>query len=123
MYAAFSEIAGGRDIAAYVATYYEPDAEYQPVEEAEAVQGHEALVGWHRRWFDAWNEFRAKPDEVLTKDEVVFAAVSTQARGGGSGTEVEQRFYHVTDVRNGRIGRIREYLDRNEALAAAGLLE
>jgi|SRR5215213_4924784 len=121
MYAAFSEIATGRKIASYVATYYEADAVYEPVEEAGAIRGHAALVGWHERWFDAWETFHAAPDEVIAVDDVVFATVSVRGRGDESGTEVDQRFFHVTEVRNGRIGRIREYLERGEALAAAGL--
>jgi len=78
-------------------------------------------VGWHERWFDAWETFHAAPDEVIAVDDVVFATVSVRGRGDESGTEVDQRFFHVTEVRNGRIGRIREYLERGEALAAAGL--
>ena len=120
-YAAFSELAHGGDIPSYVATYYEPDAEYEPVEEAGPIRGHDALVRYLERWSDAWEELRARPDELIVRDDVVFAAVSVHGRGGGSGTEVNQHFFHVTEVRNGRIGRMREYLDRGEALSAAGL--
>jgi len=107
----------------YVSTYYEPEAEYEPVEEAEPVKGHDALIGWHQRWFDAWDELHANPEELMSTEEVVFATVSVRGRGAGSGTEVRQRFFHVTDVRNGRIERIREFLERDEALEAAGLSE
>jgi EAL domain-containing protein (putative c-di-GMP-specific phosphodiesterase class I) len=57
MYRAFSGLAEGGDLASYVAAHRDPDCEYQPVvEEHEPVRGHEALVRWHERWFEALEE-------------------------------------------------------------------
>src|SRR5688500_17075910 len=103
MYAAFSELTQQADKASYVRTYYEPEAVYEAVEEAAPVTGHDDLVRWHERWFEAWDEFHAHPDEVITEGETVFSTVHVRGRGAGSGTEVVQRFFHVIDVQNGRI--------------------
>ena len=35
--------------------------------------------------------------------------------------EISQRLFDVFEIRDGRVMRIREYLDRDEALEAAGL--
>ena len=121
MYASFSQLARDGDVGAHVATYYAPDAEYQPVEEAAPIRGTAELVRWHERWFDAWDELQAHAEEVLAHGEMVVTAVSVRARGAGSGTEVHQAFFHVAEVSDQRIDRLREYLDRKDALEAAGL--
>ena len=121
MYASFSQLANDGDVEAHVTTYYAPDAEYQPVEEVAPISGTSELVRWHERWFDAWDELQAHAEEVLAHGDLVVTAVSVRARGAGSGTEVHQAFFHVADIRDRRIERLREYLDRSEALEAAGL--
>ena len=50
-------------------------------------------------------------------------AVSQQNRGKGSGAEAESSAGWVVDIREGKALRVTEYLDRNEALEAAGLTE
>jgi ketosteroid isomerase-like protein len=48
VYAAFCRLAEGDDIASYMTDYFEPDCEYRPVEEEEAIRGHDAMVGLDR---------------------------------------------------------------------------
>ena len=124
VYAAFCRLAEGEDIASYVIAYFEPDCEYLPVEEEEAIRGHDAMVGWIERWFEAWDEFRVNIDELTeTGDSVIFAAITVHGHGAGSGIQVNQRFFHIFDLRNGKVSRQLEYVDRVEALNAAGLSE
>ena len=94
MYTAFSGLAQGGDIAGYVAEHYEPDAQYEPVEETGTVRGHDALVRWIQRWLEAWDETWDEIDEIIQFD--------------------------VFELRGGRIVRLREYLDPHQALEAAG---
>ncbi len=121
MYASFSRLANGGEIEAHVAAYYAPDAEYHPVEEATPIRGWDELVRWHERWFDAWDELQAHAEEVVRHEETVLTSVSVRARGAGSGADVQQAFFHVAEVRDQRIERLREYLDRRAAMKAAGL--
>jgi ketosteroid isomerase-like protein len=124
VYAAFCRLAEGDDIPSYVVDYFEPDCEYQPVEEEETIRGHDAMVGWIERWFEAWDEFRVDIDELIeVGDGVIFAAITVHAHGAGSGIQVNQRFFHIFDLRNGKVSRQLEYLERREALEAAGLSE
>ena len=44
-------------------------------------------------------------------------------RGKGSGAETETPMGSVVDFQNGKVIRVRTYLDPNEALEAAGLSE
>ncbi len=46
-----------------------------------------------------------------------------RGRGRGSGVEVDARFYDVYTLRNGKIVRVDEFAEREDALEAAGLSE
>ena len=120
MYAAFSGLAQGGDIAGYVAEHYEPDAQYEPVEETGTVRGHDALVRWIQRWLEAWDETWDEIDEIIQVGEMVVAAIRSHGRGRISGMEISQRAFDVFELRGGRIVRLREYLDPHQALEAAG---
>ena len=120
-YAAFGQLADSGDVRSWVLNYFDPNCEYLPVEEVDAVRGHEALVGWTERWLEAWSSYRDTVEEIIDGGEVVVAATSVRGRGRTSGLEIRQRFFHVFELHEGRILRLREYLDRDAALEAAGL--
>ncbi len=121
MYGGFNGLAAGGGVEAYVRERWDPACEYQPVEEIEPIRGHEALVRWNERWFEAWDECHAHVDELIVHDDLVMAVVDVRAVGAESGSRVAQRFFHVCECRDGRVWRMREYLERDEALEAAGL--
>lgn len=123
MYEAFNRLAEDGDFVAYVVEHFEPDCEYDPVEETGTVHGRADLVNWHERWFEAWGEFWADVDEVIEAGDRVLTALTVHGRGGASGMQIDQGFFHVFDVRNHRILRIREFVEREEALEAVGLSE
>ena len=92
------------------------------MEEATTVRGHDELVCWIKRWLDAWDDAWDEVDEIIEAGDVVVAAVRVHGRGRRSGMEISQRLFDVFELRDGRILRIREYLDPDQALEAAGLL-
>ena len=122
MYAAFSGLARGGEIASYVAAHFDSDCEYLPVEEASAVRGHDALVRWIERWLEAWDDAWDEIDEIVEAGEIVVAAIRVHGRGRKSGMEISQRLFDVWELRDGRVLRIREYLDPDHAFKAAGLV-
>jgi ketosteroid isomerase-like protein len=58
----------------------------------------------------------AGADKVLTHQRAVF-------RGSGSGAEVQFEYWFVTTIQQGKIRRGQWFVDRAEALEAAGLSE
>ena len=62
-------------------------------------------------------------DEVIDGGDLVVGAVTVHGRGIGSGVEVAQTMFHVFEIRDAKITRLREYLERGQALEAAGLRE
>jgi ketosteroid isomerase-like protein len=122
-YASFSRLAERDEIHSHVLGYFDQNCEYRPVEEIDAIRGHEALIEWIERWLEPWSSYGEQVKEVIDGGEIMIAAVSMSGRGRTSGVEIRQRFFHVFEMREGRILRMREYLDRNSALEAAGLSE
>jgi uncharacterized protein len=68
-----------------------------------------------------WESFRLEPQELHEAGDLVLADVLERARGRASGVEVTQRFVHVWTMRDRRACRMRAFLDKREAMRAAGL--
>ena len=121
LYTAFNRLAHGEDTATYVSDHFDVDCEYSPVEEADTVRGHAALIRWIERWLEAWDKAWDEVDEIISSGRRVLAATRVHGRGRHSGMEISQRLFDVFEIHDGRVLRISEYLDRDEALEAAGL--
>jgi ketosteroid isomerase-like protein len=68
-------------------------------------------------------EHRIEAEEFTEAGNQVLVVVHLTGRGSGSGMEIDQRFFQVYAVRNGKIIRMVEFVTRDEALEAAGFLE
>ena len=122
-YAAFNRVIVSGDIAPFLLEFYDPGAEYEPLEEGSVVQGHEQFGEYFRRFYDVWEEFRWELEEVIDAGDSIVSAALLKGRARASGIEITQRLFLVADIRGSKIARLREYLDREEALAAVGLSE
>ena len=88
------------------------------------LYGPDAVRANYARWMEAWREEpETTVDEVIGNGDHVFVIACFHGRGRGSGVKVEQRLYEVYTLRNGRILRVDEFSDRDQALEAAGLRE
>ena len=72
---------------------------------------------------EAWEERRLEPEEFLDVDDLVVLLLHEYRRGRGSGVELESHTAVVFTVRDGRVVRVRGYMDQDAALTAAGLLD
>jgi ketosteroid isomerase-like protein len=62
------------------------------------------------------------PEEVLDRgDDQVVAVQHATGRAKASGVQTDIRYAVVYTLRDGKIVRGREYIDRNQALEALGL--
>jgi ketosteroid isomerase-like protein len=102
-HASFGRVAEGGKVHSWVLGYFDPNCEYRPVEEVDAIRGHEALIEWTERWLEAWSSYTEQVEEIIDGGEIVVAAVSISGRGRTSGVEIRQRFFHVFEMREGRI--------------------
>ena len=122
-YASFQTLVGGSDVRSHFLRLFASDAEYWAVEEIDAICGHDALIRYTERWLDAWESWREHVDEIIDGGELVVGAVTVHGRGRGSGVQITQTMFHIFEIRDAKIARMREYLDREQALEAAGLRE
>jgi len=121
----FLEAFNRRDNAA-VLEAIDPDVEWHPppdIPNAPIANGRDALTAQWRDWLGAWEEYRFVADEIVEgRGDAVLVIGKESARGKGSGIEVaSRRVTAVYELRAGRIVRFKAYLDRAEALQAAGL--
>ncbi len=84
-------------------------------------RGIEAIRAQHQGWFEAYPDLRVEPLEIRSKGDLVFVWTRFTGHGADSGATMEMELAHVITVEGGRTRRLREYLDRGEALRAAGL--
>jgi uncharacterized protein len=94
------------------------------IDDVGEMHGPEAVRRYLEDWLDMFDDVTLLPDEVLDLgDDRVLAVQRGAGRAKASGIEVELRYAVVYTVRDGKITRAREYVDRERALEAAGLRE
>jgi ketosteroid isomerase-like protein len=84
-------------------------------------QGREGVERFYAMLSESWEEFRSVIEEYRDLGDQVLALGRNTGRGKGSGVTVDAPTAAIYDFRDGKISRIRLYLDRGEALRAAGL--
>ncbi len=70
---------------------------------------------------EAWTEWRFEPERYLERGSTVVVLARLIAEGGSSGIHLEREVAHVWTVQHGRATAISAYLDRADALEAAGV--
>ena len=84
-------------------------------------RGREGIERFYAMLSESWEEFRSVVDEYRDLGDRVLLLGRNTARGKGSGVTVEAPTAAIVDFRDGKVARIRLYLDQSEAARAAGL--
>ena len=110
-----------------LAKYLHEDVEFHSATTdlfGETVRGLEAIQGLLDRWAKEWSAFRWEVDELVEVDDArVLSLHRVIATGCESGVETVRKLSGLFELRDGKIVREWIYLDRSEALEAAGLRE
>jgi ketosteroid isomerase-like protein len=109
---------------------YAPDIEWD-VTPSPAAQlglepvyhGHEGVRRFWRDYLSAFERLDFELEELIDAGDRVLAVVHERALGRHSGIAFDNPVFAVWTLRDGEIARMRVYLDRDEALEAAGLRE
>ena len=86
-------------------------------------QGREGLESFFAMLSESWEEFRSVIEDYRDLGDQVLLLGRNTARGKGSGVTVDAPTAAIVDFRDGKVARIRLYLDQSEAARAAGLAE
>jgi ketosteroid isomerase-like protein len=89
--------------------------EVRPVEATETLRGHDGVAAAFRDWFEAFEQFTMKPEDFVVHGDRVLVPMRQRARGKGSGLEVEERFYQLFTLRDGKVFRFEEYSEETDA--------
>jgi ketosteroid isomerase-like protein len=91
--------------------------------EGEVFQGSEGIRRYFASLSSAWETFLIVPDSFRELPSVVVMLGRLRGHGKSSGVPVDASLGIVFDLRDGKVARIRGYLDHGEALQAAGLAQ
>ena len=118
----YSDAFRGGDVSA-VYGFWDPDVEWHDPPEtpdASVLRGREAVRRRLEDLLEAAEEFRVEPEEIIDAGNEVVLVWRLTGRWRG-GVPLELLLCLVCAVRGGQIVRLRNFLDRAQALEAAGL--
>jgi ketosteroid isomerase-like protein len=91
--------------------------------EMSTIHGRDGVMQFFRSWIAPFEEWSYEAEELLDAGDCVIAHVHQWGRGKASGIEVEQRFWQVWTLRDGKAVRTTHHREKAQALEAAGLSE
>jgi ketosteroid isomerase-like protein len=72
---------------------------------------------------EAFEQIRQIPERFIDRGDRVLVFVRAEARTRAPVIELDEKWAHLVTVRDGKILRLQQFRDRDEALEAAGLTE
>jgi ketosteroid isomerase-like protein len=105
---------------------FDPDVEvHDPPEMPDSTvhYGREAVMRDWQRTFDSFDEFSIEIEDCRDLGDELLLMLRYRGRGRESGVTVDAPVAHVVTTRNGRLLKLRQFLDRQQALEAVGLRE
>ena len=103
---------------------FDPDVEWHNAPElpgATVHHGIEAMMADIRAQSEAWEGRHFEPVEVIRTDDGAVVFLEVTAKGRSSGAPVQLEIVHVLTLKDEKIVRVRAFLDRDQALRAAGV--
>jgi ketosteroid isomerase-like protein len=90
---------------------------------ARVYYGHEGFLEFLGEWFEPWDEYSVEPEELIDAGDRVITVEHHGGRSKGTGLEVAQQVSAIWTIKGGAVTGMRIFLDKREALEAAGLSE
>ena len=116
----FDVVLVGMDLGVYE---YRPSRDLLPPDMEEVFHGRDGYLQLWRYWLDAFEDIRWKPEEVLDFGDKLLVTTEQSGHGSGSGVGVTEPVFQLFTLGRGLVIRQEDFLDRAEALEAAGLKE
>jgi ketosteroid isomerase-like protein len=86
-----------------------------------SATGLDGMIDAWREWLSPWETYTTVVEGFIDAGEQVVVLIRDRGRPTGSDAEIENVAASVWTIRDGKIASIGFYIDRREALAAAGL--
>ncbi len=107
-------------------THLDPNIEWWPAADEPIIEPYRGHDGYRRliaEIREVWADIQAEIEELLVIGDRVVVCRRFWSHGQESCAPVEIRETHVARLRDGKIVEVREYRERDRALAAVGLSE
>jgi ketosteroid isomerase-like protein len=91
--------------------------------EKQIFHGIDGVMEFFELILDAFQQVHQVPERFIECGDQVLVFVRTESRGRTTGLELNQQWAHLVTVRDGKIVRLQQFRERDEALEAAGLRE
>jgi hypothetical protein len=98
---------------------YRPSPEIMPPDLGGPTHGHDGYLRMWSYWLDAFDDIQYEPEEVLDFGDKFLVTVRQVGHGSGSGVGLTLPVFQLLTIRGGRTVLQEDFLDREEALAAA----
>jgi ketosteroid isomerase-like protein len=92
--------------------------EHSDLPEAGSYQGVAKIRSFLEHFLESWETFHQEIEEEIVRGHCALLFIHLDARGQGSGIEVNSRYAHVWQLRDGKGSRVDAYYDREQALEA-----
>jgi uncharacterized protein len=105
-------------------SFWHPDAEYHAAREdpdSDVHRGIDAIQQQFASWHQAYPDLRVEILDAQANGDHVLLWVRFIGHGAASGIPLEMELAHLYTMRNGKAAKVVEYMNRAEALEAAGL--
>jgi len=113
----------GRDFAAWKSAF-DPDVVYIPTKEwpdSAPRRGPDEMERFMRGIYEDWDQWDISIREIRDNGDRVLVETRVNAVGATSGIQLRGRTFHVVTFRDGLITHMQDFIEEQEALAAAGL--
>jgi uncharacterized protein len=109
-----------RDIDGTIAVLHDDATweEHSELPEAGSYRGAATIRTFLDQFMESWDAFHQEIEERIVRGPCVLLFIHLEARGKGSGIDVNSRYAHLWQMRDGRGARVDAYYDRDQALAA-----
>jgi ketosteroid isomerase-like protein len=100
-----------------------PDFELDATDRVLNPDTYTGVDGFRRladEMFEIWDAWLIEPAEFVERGDEVFVEHDIKARGKGSGVQLEQTYWSVWTIRDGKAAKLALYVDRDRALEAIG---
>jgi ketosteroid isomerase-like protein len=125
MFRVMNEAAPEHDyMAPFIRAFFHPDVEYREDPSwpgSGTYSGRDAVLERFREYADVMSFSGAEVEDLLDADGVLVAFFDMQGAGTDSGSPFMQPWAWLIAMEDGYVRRLHAFLDRDEALRAAGL--
>ena len=91
------------------------------LDEGRVMRGPQAALDYLREIRGVWERFDIEVEQELESGDAVMVFMRERGRTRHGGIELQSETAMIFKVRDGKIAEMQGYLDRDEALKAAGL--